>query len=70
MVIISASSGTLLILVIQALTTLPSKITEQAPHSPFLHPTLVPVRNACFLKTSARDVSGSAIIVFFHPINN
>ena len=67
---ICASSGTLFILTIQDLVAFPSKITVQAPHSPYPQPTFVPVSRNCFLSTSARVASGSATTRFSSPLIN
>ena len=61
-------SSTRFILVMQERTTLPFRITEQPPHWPWPHPTLVPVSFNCSRKTSDSMVSGSARTVLGTPL--
>src|SRR5208337_2466969 len=67
-VVISALSGTVVILTVHDLMSLPLIITEQAPHCPCAHPTLQPVRSSCCRSTSASDFSGSTIIERLMPL--
>ncbi len=59
MVVTLAPSGTLAILVTQERTSLPSRITLQAPHWPCPQPILTPVSKRLRRKTSARLSSAS-----------
>ncbi len=68
MVVTRAPSSTRVILVMQARTTLPSRITEQQPHCPWPQPTLVPVSFSCSRRTSESIVSGSAMTVLGSPL--
>ncbi len=58
-VVISLNSGTLFIFLVQARTTSPSRITEQAPQTPVPHPILTPWRPMRRRTTARESSSGS-----------
>ncbi len=57
MVVIVDQFSIRFILTVQERTSLPSRMTLQAPHVPVAHPTLTPVRWSCFRSTSDRSAS-------------
>jgi hypothetical protein len=59
MVVISPDSATVFIFLVQARTTFPFRITEQAPHTPVPHPTFTPVRPMRRITSARESFSGS-----------
>ena len=68
MVITVLYSLILLIFLVHDLTTLPSRITEQAPQTPVPHPTFVPVRPSLLSTEASVSVSGLHINVRSAPL--
>ena len=68
MVVISLYSGTRFIFLVQARTTSPFRMMEQAPHTPVPHPIFTPVR-PMRRRTSARvSFSGSQVTNLSTPL--
>ncbi|KAF5047777.1 hypothetical protein DSECCO2_456890 [anaerobic digester metagenome] len=67
-VVMFAPSSTRFILVAQARTTLPSMMTEHAPHWPSPQPTLVPVRPRLLRSTLTRVSSASTTRFLAMPL--
>ncbi len=68
MVVISENSATRFIFLVQARTTSPFRMTEQAPQTPVPHPTLTPVRPMRRRHSASVSLSGSQVMNLSTPL--
>ncbi len=68
MVVISENSATRFIFLVQARTTSPFRMTEQAPQTPVPHPTLTPVRPMRRRTSASVSFSGSQVMNLSTPL--